>query len=448
MANMAMAQGNAVASAYNYLKNGQPHKAMVEIDKACNHESTKADAKTWFYKGNIYTQLYTFAHRTDGIVKGFSAKDLEIRLGPAESKRNYRKLENGEKWMYAFDLTVYIENGKVSYYEFEGEQAFKDASKGNILEQAKAAYIKSIDIDPKFEKYELAPSTAAAGLGKIANIYQNLGIVSSEEQKYDASFDFFTKSLDIKEQYIGVNDTVLILYTGYVASKNNDTANIVKYYNKLVTSKSHNVSMYVGLANIYMKQNKTDEAIEVIKKGRKVLPKEQDLLLTEANIYLKNNRAEDAERILLEAAKAAPKNAQLQYAIGTNYDKMVNDTASTLTPEQKIVAMEKGKAAYIKALELKPDYFDAAYNMGAMLNNKASAIIVEANNLPYSENDKYKAMYAEAKALLTEAKPYLEKCHELDAKDKFTMIMLKGIYSQTKDTKNFKIINDKLKAIK
>jgi len=56
MANMAMAQGNAVASAYNYLKNGQPQKAMVEIDKASQNEDTKNEAKTWFYKGNIYLQ--------------------------------------------------------------------------------------------------------------------------------------------------------------------------------------------------------------------------------------------------------------------------------------------------------------------------------------------------------------------------------------------------------
>lgn len=449
MANMAMAQGNAVASAYNYLKNGQPQKAIPEIDKACDHESTKTDAKTWFYKGNIYIQLYTFAHRTDGIVKGFPAKDLETRLGPADSKRNFRKLENGEKWIFPFDLIIYIANDKVESYEFAGEQDYKDAEKGDILETAKEAYIKSLDLDKKFFKYELSPQTAELGLIKISSIYYNLGIENFQDKKGDIAFGYFEKSIAIKK-YIGDVDTNLLLYTGYVASQNKDTANVIKYYTELVDEKSHNVGMYVGLANIYMEQGNTDKAIEVIKAARKIMPAKQDLLLTEANIYLMNDRAEDAERILLEAAKAAPENAQLQYAIGTNYDKMVND--STYSTEQQLAAMEKGKIAYKKAIEISKEgdaeYFNSSYNMGAMLNNRASVILVEARNLPMSESKKYDAMTKEATDLLLEAKPYLEKCHKLDAADQNTMIMLKGIYSQTKDTKNFKIINDLLKAAK
>ena len=444
MVNMAMAQGNAVASAYNYLKNGQPQKAMVEIDKASQHDDTKDEAKTWFYKGNIYLQLYTFAHMTDGIDKGVTGEDVELRLGIAESKRNFRKLENGERWYYPFDLIIYFENGKVDHYDFDGEEEYKAAEKGDVLEVAHQAYLKSIKLDPNFIKFELNPQTAEIGLKRISRMYNNSGIEQFKLKDYDKAFASFENAVFISKE-IGDVDSNLILYTGYIAEKRKDTANVVKYYSELANAGSSNVALYVSLANIYMAQNKVEDAIAIIKKGRAVSPKNQNLLLTEANIYLQNDRAKEAEAILLEAAAADPTNANLRFAIGANYDKMVNDT--TYTAEQQDEAMVKGKAAYLKALELKPDYFDAAYNMGAMLNNKASALIVEASNLPLKEAKKYEALMKEATDLLLEAKPYLENCHKLQPKDKNTMIMLKGIYSQTKDYDNFKKIKAEMDAL-
>ncbi len=444
MANMAMAQGNAVASAYNYLKNGQPQKAMPEIDKASEHEGTKDEAKTWFYKGNIYLQLYTFAHMTDGIVKGVSEDDVVMRLSQPERKRNFGKLENGERWYYPYDFTVYFSNGKVDHYEFDDEESYKSAEKGDVLEVAHQAYLKCIQLDPKFIKFELNPQTAELGLQKISQMYYNDGITKFKAENLDAAFSAFVKAGVIKSE-LGDVDSNLVLYTGYVAEKNKDTANVLKYYNELADKGSYNIAVYVTLANMYIGKKDVDAAIASIQKGRKIIPSNQNLLLTEANIYLENDRAIEAEKILLEAAAADPKNANLQYAIGANYDKMVNDTS--YNQEQQADAMVKGIAAYKNALELNPDYFDAAYNMGAMLNNRASALIVEASNLPLKQAKKYDALMKEATDLLLEAKPYLEKCHTLQPKDKNTMIMLKGVYSQTKDYDSFKKIKAEMDAL-
>jgi ABC-type lipoprotein release transport system permease subunit len=81
-----------------------------------------------------------------------------------------------------------------------------------------------------------------------------------------------------------------------------------------------------------------------------------------------------------------------------------------------------------------------------MLNNKAAIYITDANNLPLSESKKYDELISTATKYLNEARPYLEKCHELDPKDQNTMIMLRGIYAQTKDMDNLKKINEELKA--
>lgn len=442
IANVSVAQNNVVASAYQYLSNGMPVKAKTEIDKAILNENTKVEAKTWFYRGNIYLQLFTFSHMTDGIVKGMSGDDAKKRLGEPTSIRRYKKLENGERWLYNYDLVLFMSNGKVDSYEFPDEDSYKAADDGKLLETAYDSYNKSIKLDPKFLKMELNPQNAELGLDRVAKFFYNNGVEqfqSKDIEKALYSFEFAEKIYS----ELGSKDDNLTLYTGYSAESLKDTAKAISYYTKLVDNKTDNANLYMSLAYLYIGQKNTDKALEVIKVGRAVVPDNQNLLLTEANIYLQSDNAKEAEIILKQAAAKDPENAQLQFAIGANYDKMVND--STSTPEAQLIAFNHGKESYKRALELKPDYFDAAYNLGAMLNNKAAILITDANNLPLSETDKYNAKMKEATDLLLEAKPYLEKCHSLDATDRNTMIMLRGIYQQTKDLDDLKKINAELK---
>ena len=441
-ANLSMAQSNVVASAYNYLKNGMPDKAKVEIDKAIQNDATKSEAKTWFYRGNIYLQLYTFSHMTDGITKGVSAAEVVKRLGEPNSKRNYRKLDNGERWYYNYDLVIYLSNGKVDHYVFPGEADFKAKDDGNLLKVAYDSYKETLKLDPKFVKLELVPQTPELGMDKVARFYYNDGVEEFQEKKIKKALNSFEQAENIFTE-LGNKDENLTLYTGYAAEKLKDTATAIKYYSKLVTQKSKNANLYMSLAYLYLGKKDRAAALKVIKSGRAILPENQNLLLTQANIYLQSDQAKEAEKILKLAAAKDPNNAQLQFAIGANYDKMVNDTNATKVSREE--AFEAGKEAYKKALKLKPDYFDAAYNLGAMLNNKAAVFITNANNLPLSATKKYDAMMKKATDLLMEAKPYLEQCHKLDPKDRNTMIMLRGIYQQTKDMANFKKINDEMK---
>ena len=442
--NISMSQSNVVASAYNYLKTGMPDKAKVEIDKAIQNESTKGDAKTWFYRGNIYLQLYSFSHQTDGLVKGMTQDDVLNRIGSQVETRSYKKLENGERWYYPYDLIIYFENGKVDHYEFPGEEGFKAADTGNLLEVAYDSYMETIKIEPKFYKMELSPSTAELGLDRVGKLLFNDGIEKFQRKETEAALKSFEFANKIYTE-LGNSDDNLILYTGFAAESLQDTAKAISYYTKLVDKKSDNANLYMSLTYLYIGLNNTDKALEVIQKGRVILPDNQNLLLTEANIYLQSDQAKEAERILKMAAERDPNNAQLHFAICANYDKMIND--STLSKEAQDAAFVDGKKAYDKALELKPDYFDAAYNAGAMLNNKAAKHITDANNLPLSESKKYEAEMKMAIDLLLEAKPYLEKCQVLDPSDKNTLIILRGIYAQTKDLENLKKINALLKEM-
>ena len=52
------AQNNKVVSAYNYMKyDDELDKAKEAIDLAIKHEQTKGKAKTWMYRGHVYSKL-------------------------------------------------------------------------------------------------------------------------------------------------------------------------------------------------------------------------------------------------------------------------------------------------------------------------------------------------------------------------------------------------------
>src|SRR6202042_2703751 len=76
----------------------------------------------------------------------------------------------------------------------------------------------------------------------------------------------------------------------YIAYSNNKLGHLreaAKYYTDLVGD-STQASYVEAASNIYKSFGDTLAALEIVKKGRKVLPNDKSLLLDEANIY--NNK--------------------------------------------------------------------------------------------------------------------------------------------------------------
>ena len=115
--------------------------------------------------------------------------------------------------------------------------------------------------------------------------------------------------------------------------------------------------------------------------------------------------------------------------MGTIYDNISNDTTKTAAEQNE--AFNNASEAYTKAMQLNPNYFEAAYNLGAMYVNKAAMINDVANKLPFDQSEKFDQMKKEADSYLVKAVPYLEKAAELDPKDINTLYSLKQIYART-----------------
>ena len=168
------------------------------------------------------------------------------------------------------------------------------------------------------------------------------------------------------------------------------------------------------------------------------------LFNSEINIYLTYNIVDKAMNNLNIAAKKDTSNYSIPFALGTLYDNIANDTTKSLA--QREDAFVNAGKSYSKALQLKPDYFDAAFNLGALNLNKASDILVKANNLPPDASTEFAKMKKDADGYLAKAMPHLEKALEIQPTDVNAMNALRQIYTRLNLADKKKALQDKINA--
>ncbi|MCB0484070.1 MAG: tetratricopeptide repeat protein, partial [Flavobacteriales bacterium] len=144
-------------------------------------------------------------------------------------------------------------------------------------------------------------------------------------------------------------------------------------------------------------------------------------------------RMDEALTNLNVAVEKDPSNHMFYFARGTILDNKGN--------------MEAAVADYKKSIELKPDFFDANYNLGAAYYNQGAAQLNAANDIPPSKVKEYDAARATALESLKLSLPYLGKAHAINPIDEATITSLKTVYTLMGDAENAGVYKKKLEAL-
>jgi tetratricopeptide (TPR) repeat protein len=258
-----------------------------------------------------------------------------------------------------------------------------------------------------------------------------MGIAAYNESKYSEAAKLFLVG-EAAAANLGVVDTLALYNGGLAAEQAEDFETALKQYRKATEIGYLGAKMYLYMANIYQRMEDQEGYLAIVKEGREAYPEDADLIVYELNYYLQNQKFEEAKNNLLLAIEKEPDNKQLYFSLGVVYDNIGN-------PEEAI-------KAYKKAIEIDPDYFDAAYNLGAFYFNRGVEMNNEANEI--EDNDKYKAKREEAKAEFSKGLPHLEKAHELDPSDMGALASLQQLYATLNMTEKYQKMKDKLEAAK
>jgi tetratricopeptide (TPR) repeat protein len=185
--------------------------------------------------------------------------------------------------------------------------------------------------------------------------------------------------------------------------------------------------------------------MKYIQMGKDTFPNDPDVFLGETSVFLTFNLTDQALTNLLSYIKTDTTNFSVYFALGTIYDKMVNDSLTDILARED--ALNKAIAAYQYSLQLNPEHFDALYNIGALYVNTAATIELEANALPLDKVEEYEKMKSDITKYLELAAPYLEQATIMQPNDVNTLQTLRLIYSRTGNSVKLKEINEKIDSL-
>ena len=308
------------------------------------------------------------------------------------------------------------------------------------LAKALESYENAMKYDPKKEFYD----EIFVQLTWERNNLYNIAVDAYNKGDFTKSMTNFARAADVIA-ISGVIDTVALLNTAYCATLAKDYETAKKYYLILLEKEYLTPALFVSISDIYRIQGDKENAMKYIQMGKETFPNDPDVFLGETSVFLTFNLTDRALANLLSYIETDTTNFSVYFALGTIYDKMVNDS---LTDDQtREDALAKAVAAYEKSLQLNPEHFDALYNIGALYVNTAATIELEANALPLDKVEEYEKMKSDITKYLGLAAPFLEQATIMHPDDVNTLQTLRLIYSRTGNSIKLKEINEKIDSL-
>ncbi len=374
------------------------NKAKENVDLASEHEDTKDNAKVQIVKGQIYFALYELNKKAQ--------EELLVQSIPDANKRAFS----------AFQITPTADL----------ETAYKAFEKGRALD-TKGEYSNELKMERNIGIY-----------------YDNTGRANLNAKKFTNALNAFEKAYEIGG--FSKTDTTLLYYCALSAEYSNEFEKAKNYYQKLIDTKHIPENTYSSLVEVYLNLKDTVAAMDALKKGRTEFPNNIGLVIKEANYFLKTNNSAKALNNMNIAINARPNDANLYLVRGNIYDNLANPKDAMGKELDKPSDYENNikmaEADYKKVIELKPDNFDALFNLGVLYNNQGVTFNKLADGIV--DNVKNAAMNAKATAQFEKGIPVFEKALQLNPTDRNTMIALKQIYARLQILDKLKAINEKL----
>lgn len=276
----ASAQSLNVQSAAQDMRRGYLNKAKAAIDKACAHEQTKNDAKTWYYAGLIYTKIGAETTNPKSKFKDLDADWLE-------------KAKNAALRCKELDTEKEYADGNNEVFTYVGNE---------FLNQAVSAF------------------QAGQWDNCMASCEQSIQIFNEAGMKKFVS-----------EAY---------LMAGKAAMNAQNNEAIQKYFKPLVRTKTKENLVYKTLFRLYLNDKDTNSALKLAQNYTKAAPEDYNANMMMAEAYMLKGDMDKGNEEIQKALKVAEGNtqvhAQLLAAAGATLESVNNFEAAENSYKQSL----------------------------------------------------------------------------------------------------------------
>jgi tetratricopeptide (TPR) repeat protein len=277
--------------------------------------------------------------------------------------------------------------------------------------EAFQAYKKALDFG---EKSETRMNNTKRKMVMCKDIMMQEAVFFYNEGKFEESLYSIQNSLDACH-YLKSDSTLESYTAAMIANKLERDDLVEKYYEDCIDRKYELVNSAEMLSMHYSMKNDYTNAHRVLDKAIKK-HRTPDFTLTSSklNLYLSEGKYAESLPYFETALSLQPDNYILYFARGSVLEQLGK-------PAQ-------AEADYLKSLELKPDNFDANYNLGALYFNRG----VEFNsNAPEDfASEEYEKMILKRDAEFKKALGYFEKAQSIEPDDRGVLMALKNLYGQ------------------
>jgi tetratricopeptide (TPR) repeat protein len=383
--NVALAKDKALASTPDF------SAAESAIQAALENPATKNEAETWYVAGTVYNAI---------------------------SEKEYAK-----------ELL---------------KQKFDQDLLGQSLIKAFGYYLKAYDLDQQpNDKGKIKPRYSKDIANIIRTYYTDGQLIRYGSYLFDQKrYADVVKAFDV---YLQIPD--LPMFQGKEALKKDSTYKMVKYYTAIAAINANDTTQAINLLeqlkndnyelkNVYellyqeyAAKKDTAQFVQILKTGASKFPAEPFFLQNLINYFIYSGKNAEALTYLNKAIEEEPNVPQYQYVKG-NLLEMNKD-------------IDGARAAFEKALQLKPDYAEAEASIGRLYYNQAINLLLAANDI--KDVTIYNQKVAQATDIFKQALPYFEKAHQMAPKNEDIISTLKKLYYRLQMDKEYQALDNESK---
>ena len=270
---------------------------------------------------------------------------------------------------------------------------------------------------------------------RSANLLFNKGSSEYEQQKYENSLESFKAVIEIGSlPYINQVDTGAFFNAAIAADQAEKYDEAIKYYEISAEYGYEGSKVYKYIADLYMVQGDTVAALNSYKKGIESYPEDNvNLYIQLVNFYLEKGDLDQAFGFIEKALEKDTENASLWYVYG-----IAGETQDA----------NRSLDAFIKAAEIKPDYWEAMYMAGKIHYDRGYEANKLAQEIPLDDAEGYKAAVATTDEHFKKALPYFEQAIAIQGDDAQTLNALKELYYRFKQNDKLEEIRKKIDSLK
>ena len=244
----------------------------------------------------------------------------------------------------------------------------------------------------------------------LANVYIRKGFALSKNNDFKNSVIAFQQAKKYAPAQKQIN--------AYIAYANNKLGNLqdaAKYYSSLLATDSTKIEYLETASNIYKSLGDTAKALQVVKKGRHLLPQNKQLLHDEANIYNNKRDYKALEPLLIPLIDNNTNNPEISFVAANCYDNLNQ--------------YDKAESLYLRTIELNGSAYEPVFNLGLLYFKKST--------LKNNNDDKN----------ITSAILWLEKANEMAPGDKKCLELLQLAYTKTGNQNQLDSVNNTLEQL-